>query len=268
MISSSSFVSDSRLPFDCKVDGVSLEGRVALVTGGGAGLGRAAALLFAERGAKVVVSGRTEEPGNETVAMAEAQGGDAMFVRGDVSRSEDVQHLVDETVRRYGRLDFAYNNAGVSQTSALIADLDEAEWDRVIGTNLTGVFLCMKYEIRQMVAQGQGGAIVNAASAAGMKAFNQISSYTASKFGLIGMSREVARDYAADGIRVNVVSPSTIESPMIRATPGVAERLVGSTPIGRLGESREVAEAVVWLCSDAASYVTGAVLPVDGGMTA
>jgi NAD(P)-dependent dehydrogenase (short-subunit alcohol dehydrogenase family) len=243
-------------------------GRVALVTGGGAGLGRATAIQFAAHGASVVVAGRSEEPCLETIASIKEQGGDGAFVRCDVGNSVDVQHLVEETVRLYGRLDYAYNNAGVAQGPALIADLDEAEWNRVIATNLTGVYLCMKYEIKQMCLQETGGAIVNTSSAAGMKAFNRIASYTASKFGLIGMSREVARDYADQGIRVNVVSPSTIDSPMIQATPGVAERLVSGTPIARLGEAREVAEAVVWLCSDAASYVTGAVLPVDGGMTA
>jgi NAD(P)-dependent dehydrogenase (short-subunit alcohol dehydrogenase family) len=200
--------------------------------------------------------------------MIEQAGGDAAFVQCDVSRAADVERLVEQTVERFGRLDFAYNNAGVSQQPSLLEDLDESEWDRVIGINLTGVYLCMKYELRQLVAQGDGGAIVNASSAAGMKAFNRISAYTASKFGLIGLSREVARDYAASGIRVNVVSPSTIDSPMLRANPGTAERLQAGTPMGRLGDPREVAEAVVWLCSDAASYVTGAVLPVDGAMTA
>ena len=248
--------------------GTDLEGRTAIVTGGGGGLGRATVLVFAERGAKVVVAGRSSEAGEETVSLVEAAGGTASFVPCDVSQPQDVRRLVEQTVERYGRLDYAYNNAGVAQTPALIEDLDESEWARVIGANLTGVFLCMKYEIRQMVAQGEGGAIVNASSAAGMKAFNRISSYTASKFGLIGMSREVARDYTPSGIRVNVVSPSTIESPMLLKNPDTAERLRQSTPIGRLGDPRELAEAVVWLCSDAASYVTGAVLPVDGGMTA
>jgi NAD(P)-dependent dehydrogenase (short-subunit alcohol dehydrogenase family) len=247
---------------------VSSSGRVALVTGGSEGLGRATALLFAERGAKVVVASRTETTGQEVVALITDRGGDATFVACDVSQPDQVRDLVAQTVARYGRLDCAYNNAGVAQSPALLADLDDDEWARVIGVNLTGVFLCMKHEIRQMLEQGDGGAIVNAASAAGMKAFNRIASYTASKFGLIGMSREVARDYAASGIRVNVVSPSTIDSPMLRANPGVAERLVSATPIGRVGDPREIAEAVLWLCSDAASYVTGAVLPVDGGMVA
>jgi NAD(P)-dependent dehydrogenase (short-subunit alcohol dehydrogenase family) len=243
-------------------------GRVAIVTGGGAGLGRATAVRFAELGAHVVVAGRTAVPGEETVAEINAAGAEGLFVQCDVADPADVERLVASTVKRFGRLDFAYNNAGVSQQPALLDDLDEDEWDRVIGINLTGVFLCMKYELRQLVAQGEGGAIVNASSAAGMKAFNRISAYTASKFAVIGLSREVARDYGTSGIRVNVVSPSTIDSPMLRANPDTAERLRHGTPIGRLGEATEVAEAVVWLCSDGASYVTGAVLPVDGAMTA
>ena len=211
--------------------------------------------------------GSSSEAGEETVSLVGAAGGTASFVPA----TSPSRKTCGDWCRRssaYGRLDYAYNNAGVAQTPALIEDLDESEWARVIGVNLTGVFLCMKYEMRRMVAQGEGGAIVNASSSAGMKAFNRVSSYTASKFGLIGMSREVVRDSTPSGIRVNVVSPSTTDSPMLLKNPDTAERLRQSTPIGRLGDPRELAEAVVWLCSDAASYVTGAVLPVDGGMTA
>jgi NAD(P)-dependent dehydrogenase (short-subunit alcohol dehydrogenase family) len=251
-----------------KMPAYDFTGRVAVVTGGGVGIGRAAAILFAEHGASVAIVGRTEGPCVETVKLIEEAGGQASFVRCDVSVSQDVQHMVDETVRTYGRLDFAYNNAGVAQAGASITDLDEAEWDRVIATNLTGVFLCMKYEIRQMVAQGTGGAVVNASSAAGVKGFASIPSYTASKFGLNGMSRGVALDFAAKGIRVNVVGPASVDTPMMRANPGTAERFASISPNGRLSDPREIAEAVVWLCSDAASFVTGAVLPVDAGLTA
>jgi NAD(P)-dependent dehydrogenase (short-subunit alcohol dehydrogenase family) len=242
--------------------------RVAIVTGGGVGIGQAAAILFAERGASVVIAGRTEGPCVETVQVISDAGGRATFVQCDVSVSEDVQRLVDETVRTYGRLDFAYNNAGVAQDGASIVDLDEAEWDRVIAINLTGVFLCMKYEIRQMVAQGTSGSIVNASSAAGVTGYARIPSYTASKFGLNGMSRGVALDFAAQGIRVNVVGPASVDTPMMRANPGTAERFASMNPTQRLADPSEIAEAVVWLCSDEASFVTGAVLPVDGGLTA
>jgi NAD(P)-dependent dehydrogenase (short-subunit alcohol dehydrogenase family) len=259
---------DATEPAAPSVPSYDFAGRVAVVTGGGVGIGRAAAILFAEHGASVVVVGRTEGPCLETVELIEKAGGQATFVRCDVSVSGDVQHMVAETVRIYGRLDFAYNNAGVAQKGASITDLDEAEWDRVIATNLTGVFLCMKYEIRQMLAQGTGGAVVNASSAAGAKGFPSIPSYTASKFGLNGMSRGVALDFAARGIRVNAVGPASVDTPMMRANPGTAERFASISPNGRLSDPREIAEAVVWLCSDGASFVTGAVLPVDAGLTA
>ena len=250
-------------------------GRVAIVTGAGSGIGRGAALRFAERGANVVVAGRSDERGAETVGLIEKQGGGAIFVNCDVSRPEDVERLVNEAVARYGQLDYAFNCAGVAQNPAFIADLDPSEWHRVIGTNLTGVYLCMKYQLRHMVSQGTGGVIVNAASAAGLKTHSRTAAYTASKFGLIGMSREAAKDYARHGIRINVVSPGSIAPLMMRAIPddpdtrrAKEERLIGATPMGRLGTADEIAHAVLWLCSSSASFVTGAVLPVDGGMTA
>ena len=246
----------------------SLDNKVALVTGGSSGIGRAAALAFAREGAKVVVSDVSIDEGRETVRLVEAQGGEAAFVPADVSKTADVKALVSMTVETYGRLDCAYNNAGIWGVTMSTVDYPESEWDRVIDINLKGVWLCMKYEILQMLKQG-GGAIVNTSSGAGLVGSADASAYAASKHGVVGLTKTGAIEYAKAGIRINDVCPGIIRTPMIdliMATRGVKENdYVAREPIGRMGSPEEVAEAVVWLCSDAASFVTGHAMAVDGG---
>lgn len=248
-----------------------LNGKVALVTGAGSGIGRAAALAFARLGAKVVVSDLAEEAGEETAALARAENTDALFVRADVGQRADVEAMVRTAVEIYGRLDFAHNNAGISGPQALMADYSEETWDRVIATNLKGVWLCMKYELQQMLKQGSGS-IVNTSSVAGLRGSQGVSAYVASKHGIVGLTRAAALEYARTGIRVNAVAPGTIHTRMIdRFTAGderILQQFAESEPVGRLGTPEEVAEAVVWLCSDGASFITGTVLSVDGGRLA
>jgi len=247
-----------------------LDRRVALVTGAASGIGRASALAFAREGAKVVVSDVAAEGGHATVSEIAAAGGSASFVRADVSRAADVEGLIKATVETYGRLDCAHNNAGIEGVIVDTADYPEEVWDQVIAVNLKGVWLCLKYELRQMLAQG-GGAIVNTASVAGMRG-GPSPAYTASKWGVIGLTHRAAREVAARGIRVNAVCPGVIRTPLVErviaAVPGMGERWLAAEPVGRFGTPEEVGAAVVWLCSDAASFVTGVALPVDGGMAA
>jgi NAD(P)-dependent dehydrogenase (short-subunit alcohol dehydrogenase family) len=249
----------------------SLEGKVALVTGAGSGIGRAAALAFAREGAKVVVADVVAEGGKETVRLIEQAGGTALFVEGDVSVSASVEVMVQAAVEQYGGLDCAFNNAGIEGAQAPTADATEDNWDRVLSINLKGVWLCMKHEIAHMVAHG-GGAIVNAASVAGLVGFPGIPAYCASKGGVIQLTKTAALEYATQGIRVNATCPGVIRTPMIdRFLGGSAEaeaEFVALEPVERMGTPEEVAEAVVWLCSDAASFVTGHAMPVDGGLVA
>jgi len=247
-----------------------LDGKIALVTGGSSGIGRAAALAFAREGAKVVVVDILVEGSEETIKMIRGVGGEAIFVKADVSRSDEVEAMVSRTVEVYGRLDCAFNNAGIGGGRAPTAKTTEEEWDRIININLKGVWLCLKFEIQQMLKQG-GGAIVNTSSVAGVVGFQGTPAYVASKHGVIGLTKAAALEYATSGIRVNAVCPGVIRTPMIdrivKARPEMKEVYRTMHPIGRLGEAEEIAEAVVWLCSDAASFVTGHSMLVDGGLT-
>jgi len=246
----------------------SFNGKVAIVTGAAGGIGRASARAFATKGAHVVVADVDVEHGNETVSLIASDGGSAQFVRTDVARSDDVQALVDTTVREHGRLDFAHNNAGVAGANLPVAELPEAEWDRVMGVMLRGVYLCMKYEIPPMLTAGSG-AIVNTASGAGLVGYANQSAYVASKHGVLGLTKSGALEYGARGIRINAVCPGTVWSPMVHnavaSYPGLQGELEKMHPIGRLGHAEEIAAAVMWLCSDDSSFVLGHALSVDGG---
>jgi NAD(P)-dependent dehydrogenase (short-subunit alcohol dehydrogenase family) len=255
-----------------------LEGKVVLVTGGSSGIGRASALAFAREGAKVVVNANLNiEGGEETVRMIKEAGGGAIFVKADASKTAEVEAMVKKTVKAYGRLDCAFNNAGVADVpgaSAFIpektADYAEKEWDYVISVNLKGVWLCMKFEIIQMLKQG-GGAIVNNSSILGLVGIPGGPAYVASKHGVIGLTKAAALEYAKEGIRVNAVCPGWIGTSMTDRTlsnPALKAKIIRMEPIGRMGKPEEVGEAVVWLCSDAASFVTGHSMVVDGGLVA
>jgi NAD(P)-dependent dehydrogenase (short-subunit alcohol dehydrogenase family) len=247
-------------------------GKVAIVTGAGSGIGRATALAFARQGASVVVSDVAEDGGHETVRLVHERGGEARFVRSDVAREEDVRALVDQAMRHYGRLDYACNNAGIGGLSAPTGEYTLAAWNEIIGVNLTGVWLCMRHEIPAMLESG-GGAIVNMASILGHVGFANAPAYVAAKHGLIGLTQTAALEYATRGLRVNAVSPAFIVTPLLEKAglldegSAVHAQLVGLHPMQRLGTAKEVAEAVVWLCSDAASFITGHALLVDGGYT-
>jgi len=247
------------------------EGKIALVTGGSSGIGRATALAFAREGAKVVIGDIQVEGGERTLQAIKEAGGDAILVKTDVTRPDQVEALIKRAVETYGRLDCAFNNAGIGGGRAPTAKCTEEEWERVISENLKGVWLCMKYEIPQMLEQG-GGAIVNTSSVAGVVGFEGTPAYVASKHGVVGLTKAAALEYATSGIRVNAVCPGVIRTPMIdrivAARPNMAEVYRTMHPIGRLGEAEEIAEAAMWLCSDAASFVTGHCMVVDGGLVA
>jgi NAD(P)-dependent dehydrogenase (short-subunit alcohol dehydrogenase family) len=249
----------------------SYTGKVAFVTGAANGIGRATALAFAREGANVVVADVSEEGNQETSRMIEELGGRALAVRCDVSRAEDVKAALDKALDVFGRLDFAFNNAGVEQPITATSEITEEEWNRIIRINLTGVFLGMKYEIPLMLKQG-GGAIVNTASGAGVKGFAGQAAYAAAKHGVVGLTKSAALDYAAQDIRINAVCPGIIATPMMdRFTGGTHEgeqRVITQEPIGRMGKPEEIAATVVWLCSDAAAFVVGHAMVVDGGQTA
>jgi NAD(P)-dependent dehydrogenase (short-subunit alcohol dehydrogenase family) len=245
-----------------------LEGKVAVVTGAAMGIGRSSAQIFAREGASVVVADIDEDGGRATVGSIEAAGGRARFVRTDVSVREDVLAMVRCAVDTYGGLDCAHNNAGVAAPMAPLADYPDDGWDRTLAVMLTGVYHCLKAEIPAMLERG-GGAIVNTASGVGLVAYPQQAAYTASKHGVIGLTKVAALDYGSRGIRVNAVCPGTARTPMvddaIRRDPSISAHLEALHPIGRIGEASEVAEAAVWLCTPAASFVLGVALPVDGG---
>jgi NAD(P)-dependent dehydrogenase (short-subunit alcohol dehydrogenase family) len=246
-----------------------LRGDVALVTGGGSGIGWAACKAFARAGARVVVSDIDEEAGARAVERLTACGRDAMFVRADVSKPEDVEHLIDAIVAAYGCLDMAFNNAGIEGELAPTAEYADEAWDRVIAVNLTGVRLCMKYQIKEMLKH-HGGAIVNNASILGVVGFANASAYTAAKHGVLGLTKAAALEYASSGIRINAVCPAFIETPMLARAgfttdPVKRAALNKLHPIGRMGRADEVAAAAVWLCSPDASFITGHPLLIDGG---
>lgn len=249
----------------------SMEGKVALVTGGAAGIGRACALAFGREGAHVVVADTDARGGEETVRHVENNGAKAVFVRTDVSAMGEVESLVHQAVQAYGRLDYGCNNAGIEGTTATTADCTPENWERTIAVNLKGVWLCMKFEIPQMQRQG-GGAIVNMSSVAGLVGFPGLPAYVASKHGIVGLTKTAALEYATQSIRVNAICPGVIRTAMIdRLTggnPEVEAQFTALQPVGRMGTPEEIAAAVVWLCSDAASFVTGQAIAVDGGFVA
>jgi len=250
---------------------VLLKDKVALITGGGSGIGRATALIFAREGAKVVIADLNRKGAEETVAMAEKAGGQAIGVECDVLKPAAVEDLVQQAVKRFGRLDCAFNNAGVAGDQARTADSTEQCWDFVVGIDLKAVWLCMKYEIAQMLKQ-KSGAIVNTASIAGLGANPLGIAYSAAKHGVVGLTCTAAVEYAKIPIRVNAVCPGVTETPMVDAglsrRPHMRQVFQKAHPMGRLGRPEEIGEAVAWLCSDAASFITGIPLPVDGGFTA
>jgi NAD(P)-dependent dehydrogenase (short-subunit alcohol dehydrogenase family) len=247
------------------------QGRVAIVTGGTSGIGRAAAIAYARAGAKVVVAGRRAAEGEETVRLIRAQRGEALFVPTDVAQHAQVKKLVGRTLEQFGRLDFAFNNAGIEQVPTPFLEQDEETYDRVMDINVKGVWLSMKYEIPAMLKAG-GGAIVNTSSALGVIAFAGVEVYVASKHAVIGLTKSAALEYGKQGIRVNAVLPAVIETDMYERftgeKPEMQAAMAALHPIGRIGTSEEVADAVIWLSSDKSSFVTGHSLLVDGGFTA
>ena len=248
-----------------------VQGKVALVTGGGSGIGRAASLALAKEGANVAVSDVVVAGGEETVRLIKATGSEVTFIKADVAKAAEVEALIKKVVEIHGRLDCAVNNAGVEGAMTSTVDCSEENFDRIIAVNLKGVWLCMKHEIPQMLKQG-GGAIVNTASVAGLVGFQGLPAYVASKHGVNGLTKTAALEYAKQGIRVNAVCPGVIQTPMLdrlfTSQPGVSETIAAMEPVGRLGKPEEIAAAVVWLCSDASSFVTGLPMAVDGGLIA
>lgn len=246
-------------------------GKVAVVTGAGSGIGRATALAFAREGAKVVITDVNAGQGEETVQFIRRAEGEAIFIRCDVTQSKEVERMVNNAVTAFGRIDCAFNNAGIQSVHQPVHEFPEDVWDQLLNVNLKGVFLCMKHEIPHMLRQGKGS-IVNAASVGGLIGTAGLCAYTASKHGVIGLTKTAALEYAKQGIRVNAVCPGAINTPMVDKAemiyPEVRELLTSMHPIGRLGEPDEVAAAVLWLCSDRASFVTGHSLVIDGALTA
>jgi NAD(P)-dependent dehydrogenase (short-subunit alcohol dehydrogenase family) len=248
-----------------------LDGKVALITGGTTGIGRDTAVLFAKEGAKVVVSGRREAEGKETLEMIRAAGGEGLFVQGDVAKAADVKDLVKKTVEKFGRLDVAFNNAGIEGKWVPITEQTEEDWDRTIDINLKGTWLSLKYEISQMQKQGGGGAIVNMSSVAGLMGNATAATYCASKHGVLGLTKSAALECALSGIRVNAVCPAVIVTPMADrafSDPAVNKWVLGFHPMGRFGRPSEIAEAVLWMCSERASFMTGEMMVLDGGFLA
>jgi NAD(P)-dependent dehydrogenase (short-subunit alcohol dehydrogenase family) len=243
--------------------------KVAIVTGGSSGIGKATALAFAKKGAKVVIVDWKEN--NETLNLIKASGGEAIFIKCDVSKTTDVKAMAEKTIEAFGRLDYAFNNAGIEGIAASTQDCTEENWDKTIGVNLKGIWLCMKYEIPEILKQGKG-VIINCASVAGLVGFAGLPAYVASKHGVVGLTKTAALECAKLGIRVNAVCPGVIQTPMIDRLTGktkeAVEQFTGLEPVGRFGQPEEIANAVVWMCSDEASFITGHAMAVDGGFVA
>jgi NAD(P)-dependent dehydrogenase (short-subunit alcohol dehydrogenase family) len=248
-----------------------LADKIALITGGSSGIGRETAVLFANHGAKLAIADINLNGGQETVQLISDAGGEAFFVQADVSQAAQVENMVNEVVGRYGRLDIAFNNAGIDGAPVRTIDVSEEEYDRIMAVNAKGVWLCLKYEIQQMLRQG-GGVIVNTASVAGLIGSHSMSAYAASKHAVVGLTRTAAVEYARKGIRVNAVCPAIIRTEMVERAfatlPRLEQGALDNNPSHRLGEAHEVAQAVLWLASDASSFTNGATLTVDGGLTA
>ncbi len=249
-----------------------LDGKVAIITGAGSGIGRAASRVFARERARLVLADWIEEGGNETLRLVQDLGADAVFIKTDVSRWEDVKGVVTKAVATFGRVDCAFNNAGIEGESAVTHECSLENWNKVIAVDLTGVWLCMKAEIEQMLKQGHGGAIVNTSSGAGLAGVRGMPAYVAAKHGVAGLTKAAAVEYGRHKIRINAVCPGPIRTPMMARLlgerPDAEQRFARGGPLKRLGEAEEIAEAAAWLCSDRASYVTGVPLPVDGGFMA
>ncbi len=242
-----------------------MKDKVAIVTGAASGIGKACALAYAREGAKVIVSDIQEKEGKDVANQIISQGGKAKFILCDISKPEQCQHLAAEAVAVFGRLDYACNNAGIGGEQNPTADYSLESWSFVIGINLSGVFYCMKYQIPQMLKSG-GGSIVNISSILGSVGFANSPAYVAAKHGVNGLTKTAAQEYGAAGIRINAIGPAFINTPLLKDLPkDMLDTLVTLHPIGRLGESEEVAEMVIWLSSDKSSFVTGAYLPIDGG---
>jgi NAD(P)-dependent dehydrogenase (short-subunit alcohol dehydrogenase family) len=245
--------------------------KVALVTGAASGIGRASALAFARNGARVIVADISVSGGEETARLIQAAGGEAAFIQADVSKAPQVEALIQKIIQKYNRIDFAHNNAGVEGAVSPTAECTEDNWDKTININLKGVWLCMKYEILQMLKQG-GGAIVNTSSVAGLVGLRGSPAYAASKHGILGLTKTAALEYAKAGLRINAVCPGLVDTPMIdrqtRRDSQIVTKLTAAEPVGRMAAPEEVAQSVLWLCSEAASFVTGHALAVDGGLLA
>lgn len=247
-----------------------LEGKVALVTGGNAGIGKATAIALAKEGAKVAIVARRAAEGEQALSEIKKTGREAIFVRADVTKSEDCQEMVKATVKAFGKLDIAFNNAGIGRAGKFVADVEEADFDVVMAVNVKGAFLSMKYEIPELLKAG-GGAIINTSSIGGLIASQGQSAYQTSKHALQGLTKAAALEYAQRGIRVNSICPGPVRTPMVErwfAMPGVQEKILGSIPMGRIAEPDEIAQAVVYLASDDARFITGASLVLDGGFVA